>query len=336
MIESSIEISVIVPVYKSEPYLHRCMDSLLAQKFNNFEVLLIDDGSPDRSGEICDKYARKDSRVRVFHKENGGVSSARNVGIDNAKGKWLTFIDSDDYVEQSYLSDFGLDKHDADIYMQGYKVLKNEEIIRKHRFSINTAQILSLEECFVQSERNNIINSPVCKLFKHDILNRHSIRFDLNVSYGEDHLFVLSYFKYVKIGALSPCMSYNYVQNGTESLTHRVMPCREMIYYMNKANQSQIDIVHRIGKKNSYIYDVVYWRTYVNLMLAIRNLFKISSFRRKNFREVKWVFKSMSYGYHGLRFHQKCLLFLYIHLPVSLSYCLLYVYIKLSDKILTC
>ena len=78
-------ISVIIPVYKAEKYLHRCIDSLLAQTFTDFEILLIDDGSPDRSGEICDEYAAKDSRIRVIHKENGGVSSARQCGIDNAQ-----------------------------------------------------------------------------------------------------------------------------------------------------------------------------------------------------------------------------------------------------------
>ena len=80
------KVSVIVPVYKAEAYLYRCVDSLLMQTFTNFEILLIDDGSPDRSGEICDEYARKDTRVRVFHKENGGVSSARNLGLKYALG----------------------------------------------------------------------------------------------------------------------------------------------------------------------------------------------------------------------------------------------------------
>ena len=92
-------VSIIVPVYNAERYLHRCIDSVLAQTYTNFELLLINDGSKDNSGEICDKYAVKDSRIRVFHKENGGVSSARNMGIDEAKGEWLSFIDSDDWIE---------------------------------------------------------------------------------------------------------------------------------------------------------------------------------------------------------------------------------------------
>ena len=85
MNETTPKISVIVPVYKAEAYLHRCVDSILAQTFQDFEVLLIDDGSPDRSGEICDEYARKDRRVRVFHKENGGVTDARALGVNKCK-----------------------------------------------------------------------------------------------------------------------------------------------------------------------------------------------------------------------------------------------------------
>ncbi|KAF3371822.1 glycosyl transferase family 2, partial [Enterococcus faecium] len=91
------EISIIVPVYKVEKYLRKCVDSILAQTFTDFEVILVDDGSPDNSGKICDEYAEKDNRVRVIHKENGGLSSARNAGIDVARGKYLGFVDSDDY-----------------------------------------------------------------------------------------------------------------------------------------------------------------------------------------------------------------------------------------------
>ncbi len=98
------QISIIVPVYNIEKYFHRCVDSILSQTFTDFELLLINDGSNDNSGAICDEYAAKDARIRVFHKENGGVSSARNLGLDNAKGEWITFVDSDDYVKPDYLS----------------------------------------------------------------------------------------------------------------------------------------------------------------------------------------------------------------------------------------
>lgn len=101
------KISVIVPVYQVEEYLSRCVDSILAQSYRDFELILIDDGSPDRCGEICDEYAKKDIRVTVIHKKNGGLSSARNAGLDLALSddgsEWITFIDSDDWVHYSYL-----------------------------------------------------------------------------------------------------------------------------------------------------------------------------------------------------------------------------------------
>ena len=96
------KVSIIVPVYKAEKYLNRCIDSILAQTFIDWELLLIDDGSPDKSGEICDEYSKKDQRIKVFHKSNGGVSSARNLGLDHVKGQWITFIDADDYIDSSF------------------------------------------------------------------------------------------------------------------------------------------------------------------------------------------------------------------------------------------
>lgn len=102
-------ISVIVPVYKVEPYIHRCVDSILNQTFTDFELILVDDGSPDNCGAICDEYAEKDKRITVIHQKNGGLSAARNAGLDyifaNSESEWVTFIDSDDYVHQNYLKE---------------------------------------------------------------------------------------------------------------------------------------------------------------------------------------------------------------------------------------
>ena len=97
------QISVIVPVYKVEKYLHECVDSILAQTFRDFELILVDDGSPDNCGAICDEYAAKDSRIRVIHQENQGLSGARNSGIDIARGEYITFVDSDDRIDRRYL-----------------------------------------------------------------------------------------------------------------------------------------------------------------------------------------------------------------------------------------
>ena len=97
------KVSVIVPVYKAEKYLRQCIESILAQTFTDWECILVDDGSPDHSGAICDEYAQKDARSRVIHKENGGVSSARKVGLDNVKGDWSTFLDADDFIYKNAL-----------------------------------------------------------------------------------------------------------------------------------------------------------------------------------------------------------------------------------------
>lgn len=96
-------ISVVIPIYKVEEYLKQCIDSIIAQTYKKIEIILVDDGSPDSSGAICEEYAKKDKRIKVIHKENGGLSDARNKGIEEATGKYIAFIDSDDYIEPSYL-----------------------------------------------------------------------------------------------------------------------------------------------------------------------------------------------------------------------------------------
>lgn len=100
-----MRISIIVPVYNAERYLHKCIDSILNQTYNDIELLLINDGSTDLSGVICDEYAQNDNRIRVLHKENSGVSATRNIGLDNITGEYVTFIDADDWIETSMLND---------------------------------------------------------------------------------------------------------------------------------------------------------------------------------------------------------------------------------------
>ena len=115
------KVSVIVPVYKVEKYIGKCIESILSQTFKDFELILVDDGSPDSSGAICDQYAQKDSRIQVIHKTNGGVSSARNVGISKSNGEWLCFVDSDDTVDKDYIENFGLEQYKSELFIQGYK-----------------------------------------------------------------------------------------------------------------------------------------------------------------------------------------------------------------------
>lgn len=122
-------ISVIVPVYKVEPYLRQCVDSILGQTFRDFELILVDDGSPDGCPAICDEYAEKDSRVKVIHKENGGLSSARNAGLDVAKGKYIAFVDSDDWIHPEMLETMQnrMQQHHADVAVCGVESVYEDD-----------------------------------------------------------------------------------------------------------------------------------------------------------------------------------------------------------------
>lgn len=124
-------ITIIIPVYNVEKYLRECIDSVIAQTYKNLEIILVDDGSIDKSGEICDEYSKKDSRIRVIHKKNGGLSDARNVALDIAKGEYIGFIDSDDYIEKDMFETLYklAEKYHAEISsISFYKILENKVI----------------------------------------------------------------------------------------------------------------------------------------------------------------------------------------------------------------
>ena len=155
-------VSIIVPVYKSKDTLKRCVESLLAQTVEDTEMILVDDGSPDGSGELCDKLAEEDSRIRVIHKENGGVSSARNVGIEAAKGDYLLFADSDDYVEQDMVEKLLSGIGNDDIAICGFHHhYQGRDIVR-----IPEVPGQSGEENFLALYGEGFLNMPWNKLYK--------------------------------------------------------------------------------------------------------------------------------------------------------------------------
>lgn len=151
-----MKISVIVPVYKVEPYLRRCVDSILRQTFSDFELILVDDGSPDRSGIICDEFAKSDSRVKVIHQKNRGLSAARNSGIDfvmvNSDSKFITFVDSDDWVEPNYLLELIHGQSlGADVSCVGYVNVSGEDV-RYSQYPDEGWKLLSPEEYWIGND----------------------------------------------------------------------------------------------------------------------------------------------------------------------------------------
>ena len=180
------QISVIVPVYNVEKYLTQCIESILSQTYQEFELLLIDDGSEDNSGSICDHYSNIDSRVHVFHKENGGVSSARNMGIEHAKGEWVCFVDSDDWIDKDtfeYIT--GLWKG-ADFLQFGYRRTGGTA----SEYSYVPSKVLRYSTSVYCTKR--IYHSAICGyLLKLNIIKKYKISFPNHIKYGEDQAFIL-------------------------------------------------------------------------------------------------------------------------------------------------
>lgn len=249
-------ISIIVPIYNSEKYIRRCIESILSQTFKDFELLLIDDGSKDNSGRICDEYAEKDSRVRVFHKKNGGVSSARNFGIDNAKGEWVTFIDSDDWVEAEYIANFVFD---CDLSIQGY--FDDKKCIRYKNKLVKK----SIGDEYI---RNEYILGPYCKMFRLNIINQFNIRFDLKLTFGEDILFLFNYLLYTKkMKVLSYCGYHYKINNGglTSIRYNTEYYIRVLLLFNNALKELKVEKKTNDG----FIWNLMeYWILYPNMKYA--------------------------------------------------------------------
>ena len=214
-------ISVIIPVYKCEKYLSACIDSVLNQTFQDFELILVDDGSPDDSPAICDDYAKKDDRVKVIHKENGGVSSARNAGIEAAKGEYITFIDSDDYIDSEMLKSLyeQIKAQDGDLIISGLRYVfedtkeKKEYHLRNIKF-----QTSEIDSVYEEIDCNFGFSAIYAKLYKREIIKSNSVFYAEGFSILEDGSFVLEYLKHCSNCILFEGVFYNYRQANEMSL----------------------------------------------------------------------------------------------------------------------
>ena len=219
-VDFSPKVSVIVPVYKVEKYLPECIESVLAQTFPDFELLLVDDGSPDNSGKICDDYAARDPRIRVFHKENGGVSSARNLGLDNARGEWIAFVDSDDTVGEKYLEHLWaqvrenamLDFVFCRLWLDSNGVLR--EVPQHATGTLSSAAVL------VSLLSGELNGGPYCKFFRSRIIADSRLRFCEEISIFEDLLFLVQYAKRIRAGRGVDAVLYRYIQHDGSAM-HR-------------------------------------------------------------------------------------------------------------------
>lgn len=185
-------LSIIIPVYNAAATLNRCIESILAQQEQDYEILLIDDGSKDDSDEICDRWAEKDTRIRVFHQTNSGVSVARNVGLNRARGEWVCFIDADDSIEGDYVPT--VFQENVDMYLQN-ELLGGEDLYRKWHVP-KGGEALPAKEFLLKYAHTNLFRGICSKFCRLSLIRQNEIRFDARQRVGEDTLFFMDYFRY--------------------------------------------------------------------------------------------------------------------------------------------
>lgn len=211
-------ISIIVPVYNVENKIRRCLDCLVNQSYKNIEIILVNDGSTDDSGAICDRYAAGDERVRVIHKKNGGVSSARNRGLDEASGLYIMFVDSDDYIEKNACEVMidAIEKYGVDLIVASYNTVYNGKVMRHICPEKVYSRVSDIKEDFRLIYMDCFLNSPWNKLFKKQFITK---RFDENMRYFEDYYFVLDYIDNIRSLATTDIPLYYYIEDIGNSLT---------------------------------------------------------------------------------------------------------------------
>lgn len=218
------KISVIIPIYNAESFLNECLVSIQEQTFSDYEAWLIDDGSTDNSGTICDNFAANNKLFHVIHKKNGGVSSARNAGLEKANGEWICFIDADDTVEKEYLStlyQFANIQKDI-LIIQGFKTFLPDNTYIDKRF---TNQLYNSSEVYKTFQDLNInrCGYPFGKLYNAEIIRHHHLRFVESIHYAEDVMFMLTYLTHCSAIQTVEGMNYNYyIRKNIQSLSKRI------------------------------------------------------------------------------------------------------------------
>lgn len=212
---NNTKVSIIIPIYNAEKTIRRCIESVLQQNYTNFELLLINDGSKDNSKKICYEYLAKDNRIKLHNKENGGVSTARNLGIKNATGEWITFIDADDWVEPNFLDsvnniiDNRIDWIFAEWRTVWNDILLNE--INEYEESIVLDTKQSIDEMWNRKANLDIFRCPWGKFFKSSVVKNNNLFFDQDLRYGEDTVFNYEYLSLCNCIKLSKKENANYV-----------------------------------------------------------------------------------------------------------------------------
>ena len=283
-------ISIIVPVYNTEKYLSLCIESILSQSFGDFELLLVDDGSIDNSGKICDEYAERDSRIRVFHKENGGVGSARNLGLEEAKGEYVVLVDADDIIAEKYLEH--LMAVDSDLVISGLQKFgaSNDMEVPAEYISYD---IIELPRHWNTPPKMNYLFCYACATrFRTSIINKNNIRFNESIFYSEDMCFKLLYMSMANTVTELPYADYRYRIENVSRDEKFNMSAEELAIHHNYLMECLQKLYDRIGQNTlTFVTDntnrrllrkFYYFLTHVNSsQVFVHNI--------KDFKKQEWA-----------------------------------------------
>lgn len=287
------KVSVIVPVYNAEGVVSRGVDSILAQGYQDFELILVDDGSSDGSGAICDKYAQQDGRVKVVHQENAGVSAARNAGLKVAQGEWVTFVDSDDIVLDGFLESLvaAVNREERiDLAYCGYAIVEGSTSIKTYQ----TKTYIGKEQLHDVLSSTKLLYrcSPWAKLFRRSIITDNGLKFDTNLTISEDRLFIYKYLIHVRGVATTSTVGYLYGSFSPMSLKHKRVPTEMLAYRQKAITAAAHDVIDKFRLEKGEAFLIARHLVLI-LFELIRNVYQESGASRKTRERQHELFASL-------------------------------------------
>lgn len=316
-IDSSPLVSIIVPVYNVSRDLAECISSIRRQTYQDWQLVLVDDGSTDSSGIICDEFSAQDARIKVIHIPNGGVSNARNVGMANATGTWITFVDGDDWISDDFIEKLTqpvLQDPELDFVHCGC-----ENYVEGKGFSVNQKY-----EHFASTDPTVLLQRfrglVVSKLFKKSILEEYGIIFDRQVKLGEDYIFALDYMLHVKKYSFIPLTGYYYrFRESSVSHTTRNIPMSSYLSgFRHHVNSLQTYLAHRQVSNEVAAFR---WSLVSNNVFYAIHLPDVFLLHNDQKKELLNLLKHYSLVSHQTSFKRKCFLG-FVFLLLSVGGCL--------------
>ena len=313
-------ISIVVPVYNASHTIERCIKSVLSQTYPQFELIIIDDGSTDNSLTICKNIAMSDSRIIIQHQDNNGVSAARNVGIALCNGEWISFLDSDDYLDEQFLQDLISGTSSCDIIIGGYHkidIKKNKEV-KGNQFPNKYIHERANDSMSIWDEVL-LYGTPWGKLFKSNIIKTYRITFPIDYSLHEDHIFYYEFLTHANRIKLSDKNGYYYINNGTPTLSRNssVTPELKWNSYLQLSDRLN-NIIEKFNLKNDCL------PLTQNFIIRLYTSAIINCYRRKIYNS-KYIFPSYELRERIRNFHKPLSIkgyiikFILVYIPVNLQ-----------------